>query len=263
MDDRFSEEGLSLIGTGCQDCRDLHAWGPGVRPLYIIHLVLFGRGTLEYGKKEFPVRAGESFLICPYDVIHYYPDPSNPWTYTWVEFAGKEAEALVKGCAMCPESPVCPPVTDSILPDLYARLQKLDYLRQNSGEANGLLRTLLGIYADAFPAPGRRSIRPDLLSDAQWLVRTNYHHSEFNVERLCRLLNVSRATLYRLFQKELGISPSSYLTGFRLQQAQLLLLRGNTVKTAALSCGFADPFYFSRLFHRQMGVSPSAVSPQI
>ena len=83
-----SQPGLTLLATGRQDCSDLHSWGPGVRPVYIIHYILRGQGFIEYHKKTSPVHTGESFLIYPYDTIRYYPDPGNPWEYTWVEFTG-------------------------------------------------------------------------------------------------------------------------------------------------------------------------------
>ena len=70
-----SQPGLTLLATGRQDCSDLHSWGPGVRPVYIIHYILRGQGFIEYHKKTFPVHTSESFLIYPYDTIRYYPDP--------------------------------------------------------------------------------------------------------------------------------------------------------------------------------------------
>ena len=97
-----SQPGLTLLATGRQDCSDLHSWGPGVRPVYIIHYILRGQGFIEYHKKTFPVHTGESFLIYPYDTIRYYPDPGNPWEYTWVEFTGKEAASLLDQTAFSP-----------------------------------------------------------------------------------------------------------------------------------------------------------------
>ena len=249
---------LNLCGTGRQDCRDLHAWGPGVRPIYIIHHVLRGKGFLETRKMRFSISAGESFLICPYETVWYYPDPADPWEYTWVEFDGAEAAALLQECAMSPASPVCPPFTDTPLAAVFDRLQKIDIYRKNRAEAQGLLRAILGIYADGFPASAQSIPQEnELLSTAIRLIRTNYHHSSFTADRLCQMLGVSRSTLYRIFQKELSAAPSRVLTDFRLRQAGQLLSGGSAVKTTALSCGFSDPFYFSRLFHKEMGISPS------
>ena len=64
-----SQPGLTLLATGRQDCSDLHSWGPGVRPVYIIHYILRGQGFIDYHKKTFPVHTGESFLIYPYDPL--------------------------------------------------------------------------------------------------------------------------------------------------------------------------------------------------
>lgn len=119
-------------------------------------------------------------------------------------------------------------------------------------------RTLLGLYADYAPAPGLPdSPASSLLANAVFLIRSNFHHEYFHTEQLCQMLGVSRSTLYRAFQSELNISPGEFLSNFRIHQACRLLELGNSVKTAAVSCGFSDAFYFSRAFHRRMGVSPS------
>ena len=143
-----SQPGLTLLATGRQDCSDLHSWGPGVRPVYIIHYILRGQGFIDYHKKTFPVHTGESFLIYPYDTIRYYPDPGNPWEYTWVEFTGKETASLLDQTAFSPAAPVCPAICPDRLRQLFADLQPLDLYHQNRNEANGMLRTLLGLYAD-------------------------------------------------------------------------------------------------------------------
>ena len=254
-----SHPGLTLLATSRQDCSDLHSWGPGVRPVYIIHYILRGQGFIEYHKKTFPVHTGESFLIYPYDTIRYYPDPGNPWEYTWVEFTGKEAASLLDQTAFSPAAPVCPAICPARLRQLFADLQPLDLYHQNRNEANGMLRTLLGLYADYAPAPGLPdSPASSLLANAVFLIRSNFHHEYFHTEQLCQMLGVSRSTLYRAFQSELNISPGEFLSNFRIHQACRLLELGNSVKTAAVSCGFSDAFYFSRAFtdvwasHRQI-----------
>lgn len=187
-----SQPGLTLLATGRQDCSDLHSWGPGVRPVYIIHYILRGQGFIEYHKKTFPVHTGESFLIYPYDTIRYYPDPENPWEYTWVEFTGKEAASLLDQTAFSPAAPVCPAICPARLRQLFADLQPLDLYHQNRNEANGILRTLLGLYADYAPAPGLPdSPASSLLANAVFLIRSNFHHEYFHTEQLCQMLGVS------------------------------------------------------------------------
>ncbi len=52
-----SQSGLTLLATGRQDCSDLHSWGPGVRPVYIIHYILRARGLYRYHKNRSPAKA--------------------------------------------------------------------------------------------------------------------------------------------------------------------------------------------------------------
>lgn len=254
-----SQPGLTLLATGRQDCSDLHSWGPGVRPVYIIHYILRGQGIIEYHKKTFPVHTGESFLIYPYDTIRYYPDPGNPWEYTWVEFTGKEAASLLDQTAFSPAAPVCPTICPARLRQLFADLQPLDLYHQNRNEANGILRTLLGLYADYAPAPGLPdSPASSLLANAVFLIRSNFHHEYFHTEQLCQMLGVSRSTLYRAFQSELNISPGEFLSNFRIHQACRLLELGNSVKQllypAASRMLFTSPGHSTDVWasHRQI-----------
>lgn len=64
--------------------------------------------------------------------------------------------------------------------------------------------------------------------------------------------------LRRLFRQEHGLTPHEYLTKLRLDHAaQLLRYEGVSVAEAAFRSGFYDQLYFSRLFRRHMGISPS------
>ena len=57
--------------------------------------------------------------------------------------------------------------------------------------------------------------------------------------------------------EKIGWSPGQYLLEYRLQQSEKLLQMGMTVKQTALSCGFEDPFYYSRVFRKHYGMPPS------
>ena len=50
-----------------------------------------------------------------------------------------------------------------------------------------------------------------------------YKRQEFDIAYLCRLMNISRSTLYRLFEEEVGCSPSEYLIRYRVTQARKML----------------------------------------
>ncbi len=74
---------------------------------------------------------------------------------------------------------------------------------------------------------------------------------------IAEAVGVSEDYLSRVFNRELNISPWDYLNRYRvLQSKQLLLNTTETVGSIARQVGFKDQAYFSRVFHKVMGVSP-------
>lgn len=59
------------------------------------------------------------------------------------------------------------------------------------------------------------------------------------------------------FRRQTGQSPMAYFIHLRMRLAcRLLDLSGKSVKTVALEVGYRDPYYFSRLFKKSMGLAP-------
>ena len=93
---------------------------------------------------------------------------------------------------------------------------------------------------------------------AQEYVRENYADAELSLDRVCSALNVSNSYFSTIFKKETGKSFIGYLTDYRMEQASRLLLETNEKNyVIANRVGYADPNYFSYVFKRQFGVSPS------
>jgi AraC-like DNA-binding protein len=64
--------------------------------------------------------------------------------------------------------------------------------------------------------------------------------------------------LTRLFKQSLGESLGSYVLRHRMTRARELLTSSNlNIKETAEAVGFSDPLYFSRVFRREEGMSPS------
>ncbi|MBN1921923.1 MAG: substrate-binding domain-containing protein [Anaerolineae bacterium] len=76
---------------------------------------------------------------------------------------------------------------------------------------------------------------------------------------LARYIAFSEDYLTYCFRKELGVTPITYLNRFRVNQArQLLLETTKSITEIALDVGFSDSGYFSRVFRREVGMSPEA-----
>jgi transcriptional regulator GlxA family with amidase domain len=75
---------------------------------------------------------------------------------------------------------------------------------------------------------------------------------------VARALGISYAALRRRFRSHTGFSLQEYAIAVRLRRAKELLYAGeHSVAEVAAACGFADPYYFTRLFTRRVGMSPS------
>lgn len=97
-----------------------------------------------------------------------------------------------------------------------------------------------------------------LVEKAKEFVRKNYFEFDMSVEKLCSYLHVSPAYFSTIFKKETEMNFVNYLTAVRLEEA-INLLNTTDDKTYVISTkvGYAEPNYFSYVFKRKFGVSPS------
>jgi AraC-like DNA-binding protein len=77
------------------------------------------------------------------------------------------------------------------------------------------------------------------------------------VADIAQALHVSRSWLYKLFHRQLGYGPQTFLRRYRVDRAKELILQGHhPMKTIARDTGFADVYTFSRTFKQVAGVPP-------
>ena len=236
-----------------------HACGPGVWPHYLIHFVLSGRGTFSSAGRVWRLGPGDAFLIIPGVVSSYVSDEKDPWEYCWVGFDGKDAETVLESCGLNEARPIFSAKDEKNSASLGSCLLSLnDALREDAANLWLHLSLLYRFFSLLSACPASPTRDPDsCLETALDYIRHNYAY-DISIEDVAQRAGVDRTWLYRLFKRQLDISPQQYLIRYRLQVAkQLLSSTSLRVSEIANSCGFADNASFCRHFRAQFSMTPS------
>lgn len=127
--------------------------------------------------------------------------------------------------------------------------------KKQGGLEKGILLTLL--YTLGSYTPDRPVSRRDSIIGRAILYLNEHYTESFSNELLASVCNLSLGRFEHLFKAETGISPSAYRQKLRIENARSLLLStGLSVSEIGGLCGFADGLYFSRVFKKEVGVSP-------
>lgn len=249
--------GLAVYNTGYQKCERHHTWGPATRDHFLIHYISSGKGVFRASDRTYALAQGDMFLIFPSQIVSYIADDCDPWEYYWVGFNGTEANRLVNLSGLSRENPLLR------LPEVGEVKMLLLNIYNSSGNTPAADASMIG-YLYLFlsrliqehgsaPSYGTR----DYLAQALRFIQHNYA-SGIGVTEIAGYVGISRSQLYRAFISCFNISPNSFLRKYRINEACSLLHSGAyTVAEIANSVGFADPLYFSRVFKKIKGVTPS------
>lgn len=102
------------------------------------------------------------------------------------------------------------------------------------------------------------SIDEEFLAKAIKVVEENIRTSDFNTTDFYMAMNMSQPTLYRKIKSLTNLSPNEFIRNIKFKIAcKLLIERKLSVTEVAYELGFVDSRYFSTVFKKEMGVSPS------
>ena len=251
--------GLSVYNTGRQQCAPSYTWGPAVRDHYLIHYVVSGCGVLMIDGKQHRVCAGEAFLIAPNSLVSYTASEQNPWEYLWVGFHGSDSQHLLRLTPFTEEKPVIRCADQE-----HIRLFLESIVDAQGGTPHqearmcGHLYLFLAYLIECAKIPPQEAeVGYAYAEHALRYIERNYA-GRITVDDIAAHVGISRSHLYRVFVKQLSLSPNEYVARYRISKACALLCTALSVTEVAGSVGFDDPLYFSRVFRRIKGTSPLA-----
>lgn len=230
---------------------------------FILIYCVDGSGWFEVENKHYKV-VPDHFFILPKGKAHAYGcDTRNPWTIYWLHFDGEKAGFFSEGL----DKPT--PITTQENSRIEERLNlfeeifhtlKNGYGKNNLDYSSAILfhflgsLKFLGSYRDSFFSGQGQ---PDVVDNSIHFMREHLHR-KLSLKEIADYAGLSASHFSTLFQKKTGYSPLSYFSQLKIQQAcQLLDFSGLKINQISLNLGFDDPLYFSRVFTKTMGTSPS------
>lgn len=106
------------------------------------------------------------------------------------------------------------------------------------------------------------SAKPTVAEMAKKYVFENYSR-KIAIKDICEKIGCSKSTLINSFKKQYGLTVNEYITDVRLTEAERMLSTAEmSIGEIALSTGFSDQSYFSKVFFSKHGISPSEYSKQ-
>ncbi len=251
---------LYVYCCGLSQTQPGHSFGPALKPHFMIHYCLSGKGSFSIGGKTYPLKEGYGFLIVPEELSYYVADDTDPWTYVWIGFGGRRAEQIVSQLGLSLQQPIFKSNSRDDIYDLVKDMMEHNtFSVEDVLRRNGLLSMFLSIIASGISVTARSDSGSDnyYVTKAQAFVRSNYCNP-IKVSDIANYVCINRSYLYTLFQKSLGISPQQYLSSYRIAKAtELLQLTKLPIESIAISCGYSDPLVFSKAFHQEKKMSPS------
>lgn len=217
---------------------------------YIAVLTRAGNGLICLKDGEITVGPGELLLIAA-NQLRAYRTLHDVWSFLWFEFDGSYL-------------PI-PPYTVHHLAkaDWKEELcqQCLDLMLQKKDEtASALFTTVCYFWKDAL---GEQELQESetMLNQSIDFVKANIR--TVTVKDLAEHFFISERTLRNLYYRYTGRSPSQMIKIIRMKEAQRLLVSSvYTIGEISDLLGYANPFYFSKMFSAHIGMTPSEYRKQ-
>lgn len=260
---------LKVYQYGYEECEPGHSYGPANRDHYLLHFISSGKGTFYAKNKSYSLSAGQGFLITPGVITSYCADTSDPWTYSWIGFNGSNAEFYLAQTGLSAEHPVFLYRDSDSFSHIFSELKKLnrnmvtDQIRM-IGNLYMLLAllmensTLLSIQGKAF-----FSSKEEYVKNAAAYIQTNYSR-KVTVDEIANYVRLNRSYFGMIFKELTGLTPQKFLIDYRIDKAKKLLSdMSMSIGDVSRSVGYDDPLAFSKIFKKNVGVSPNAYRKSI
>lgn len=226
-----------------------------------------GKAHFFFNGVETIVSAGHMVIYRPKEEQKYYYYGVDQTEVYWVHFTGRDVKKLLHRYGI--EDHVHVIHTGTALEYKYLFLQMIQELKLCKADYEDLLvnhlhHLLIRIHRTLLTEPYSKSrTHAKDFDEAVQYFHKNYH-TEININEYAAAHHMSVSWFIRGFKEYTDSTPTQYILSLRISNAQILLETTDyNITEIAEIVGYENPLYFSRLFKKQVGVSPSDFRKQL
>jgi AraC family transcriptional regulator of arabinose operon len=222
----------------------------------VFGFVRSGQGSVKVGSQSSIARKGDVFLLpagCYHEVVS---DPENEeqWSYIWLNISGNWILKMLEAYQLLPHIVVQNSGLESLFQEAIDNAAHKSAQELQTELQIILMRIIVGL-SESLRIKGD-ALTAIVQSIKQFL--DNSVLSPFDGAQLSTHIGVSNRHLNRLFKREVGTTIYNYVIAKKIESAKHMLLDTElTISEIGYKLGYADPHYFSNLFHSKTNVRPS------
>ena len=220
-----------------------------------------GRGWYhETPEKRVEIKGGCMLTIPPYTWHSYYPDKKDGWQEYWIGFRGSHIDDRYNNGFFNRSKTIHKIGLREHVIDQYKEALEIAFKEKTGCQqvlasiANSILAYV--IYYDSNDCSASNS-GAEKIDRARSIMRENMLEN-ITPEEVAERINMSYSWFRKTFKEYTNVSPAHYITQLKLQKAKLMLLNSQmSIKEIAFCLKYEDAAYFSAIFKKYVGCSPS------
>lgn len=232
---------------------------------YQLLYIAAGKAHFFFQGKEEIVTAGHMILYRPKEVQKYVYYGVDQTEVYWVHFTGKDVKKLLKSHRFPMKGNVFYTGTSPEYQRIFREMiQELQLCKPHYEEMlETLLRQIFIMVSREYATEKKLNSYAQIEAERATHYFMEHYNEDINIEEYASEKGMSTCWFIRTFKQYNKITPMQYILSVRIANAKSLLeTTSYNVMEIAEIVGYDNPLYFSRLFKKQTGMSPSEYRKQ-